>query len=348
MSNNTLRLLNNPSHISSDELKADLLQWGENHSSLLKILLDSYCIVDLQGNIVACNIAFETLVEQSQRKILKTPQFNHFLITETTPEKWESVFTSGENWYRDDEVSASIKSKSQAEPKQKKLILAAIPIFSGTPSRLGTLVTIRDVTDESNVQNERIQSINKSNTDGLTQLCNKVFTEGWLVKQIELAHRNPSPISILMSDVDHFKKVNDTYGHQAGDFVLQTVARLLQEDIRKGDVAGRFGGEEFIVVMSNTPLEGAWVVAERFREKLKNLRVEFQGKVIPLTISIGTSTLSEFKSVANRSSEEISKMLIAQCDQALYHAKHTGRNRTCQFETLPAEKKTDPKESKES
>lgn len=346
MSNNTLRLLNNPIEVSPETTKAWLAEWESEHSELLQILLDAYCIVDLTGNIVQCNTAFETLVEQSQRKILKNPQFNHFLQSETTPEHWEQTFASGQTRFRDDEVSALVKVKNQETPKNKKLILAAVPIFSKTRERAGSLVTIRDVTDESNVQRDRIQSINKSNTDGLTQLCNKKFIEEWLTRQLEVAKRQKSEVSIMMGDVDHFKKVNDTYGHQAGDHVLRTVASCLENSVRKGDVAGRFGGEEFIVVMTNTDKAGALLVAERFRQLIEKSRVEFDGKVIPLTISLGTATFSIATEPGEFSGEADDKVLISRADLALYEAKHSGRNRTCQFETISNEKKTDQPKSK--
>ena len=344
MSNNTLRLVNNPTALSNEECKTQLLQWATEHSILLSIFLDAFCIVDLNGDIIDCNVAFETLTEQSQRKIFKNPHFNFFLHSETTPQNWEKAFSQGLTRFRDDEVSASVKVKMQIEPKLKKLILSAVPIFSKEEQRLGTLVTIRDVTDESNVQTERINSINKSNTDGLTQLSNKSFTEAWLIKQLEVSRRSKGELSILMADVDHFKKVNDTYGHQAGDHVLRVVAKLLDEEIRKGDLAGRFGGEEFIVVMSNTNQVGALVVAERFRQRIQNTKVEFEGKVIPLTISLGTATFIKPEITAPWTGESAAHSLVSQCDLALYEAKHSGRNRTCQFETLPKTKETDPKD----
>jgi diguanylate cyclase (GGDEF)-like protein len=345
MSNNTLRLLNNNPAQEQENLTALLEDWHTQHEPLLHILLDAYCVLDLKGNVVKCNVAFETLLEQSERRILKNPHFNFFLKSETTPESWEKVFSFGQNWFRDDEVAAEIKIKNQTEPKIKKLIVAAIPIFSSGPQRIGTLVTLRNVTDESNVQNERIESINRSNTDGLTQLCNKVFTTEWLKRQLELARRTQSPLSIMMGDVDHFKKVNDTYGHQAGDHVLQTVARLLQESIRKGDVAGRFGGEEFILIMPHTNQAGALTVAERFRKLIEGVRIEFEGKIIPLTISLGTSTFLAPAEKETPLAEDTDKNLISQCDLALYEAKHSGRNRTRQFENFPKEKVTDPKKS---
>ena len=345
MSNNTLRLLNNKPNLEEENFGPLLEDWHTLHEPLLHILLDAYCVVDLKGNVVKCNIAFESLLEQSQRRIFKNPHFNFFIHSATTPESWEKVFSEGQNWFRDDEVAIEIKIKGEVASKMKKLIVAAVPVFSAESQRLGTLVTLRDVTDESNVQNERIESINRSNTDGLTQLCNKVFSEKWLRRQLELVRKIQSPLSIMMGDVDHFKKVNDTYGHQAGDHVLKTVARLLQESIRKGDVAGRFGGEEFILIMPDTSQTGALIVAERFRKLIENAKVEFEGKVIPLTISLGTSTFLVPEKTENPLAEITDKALISQCDLALYEAKHSGRNRTCQFENLPKEKVTDPKKS---
>lgn len=339
MSNNTLRLLSNVEENNTPNFQALLEEWNLEHSYFLKILLDSYCIVDLNNNLVSWNYAYEDLVEQSYKKIQKNPGFNHFFQTEVGPARWEKCFSEGKISFREDQFSVTIKTPT--EEKIKSLILAAVPIHSNQGDRIGTLVTIRNVTDEHNIQTERIDSIYKSNIDGLTQLYNKMFCQEWLKRQLEVAQRHKFPLSVILGDVDHFKQVNDKYGHQAGDHALKTVAAILQQETRESDVAGRFGGEEFIVVMFNTKQDGALTAAERIRERIAKTQVEYGGKPIPLSISIGTATFLA-QDNPNFNSDRASTEIIAKSDKALYSAKASGRNRTCQFEILSQTKETAP------
>jgi len=123
-----------------------------------------------------------------------------------------------------------------------------------------------------------------------------------------------------MMDLDHFKNVNDTYGHPAGDLVLSRVGKMLDKCIRLGDYSCRYGGEEFSVVLPNTSLEKARAVCERFREMVAGYSFKFHSHDIRLTISIG---IANFKGLSNQSAEE----MVAVADNALYKAKHSGRNR---------------------
>jgi diguanylate cyclase (GGDEF)-like protein len=126
-------------------------------------------------------------------------------------------------------------------------------------------------------------------------------------------------LSLVMLDIDHFKHVNDTYGHQAGDKVIEQLAQLLREHARESDVAGRYGGEEFGVVLSDTDQAGARIFAERLRQAVEQLLVQYNSQDIRFTISLGVADLS---APANDHAE-----LIARADQALYTSKKTGRNR---------------------
>ena len=122
----------------------------------------------------------------------------------------------------------------------------------------------------------------------------------------------------MMLDIDHFKKINDTYGHLAGDFVLKEIAKIIKDSIRKSDICGRFGGEEFVIVLPNTKLSGAMKLAERIRETIQNHTFDFNGKKINVTVSIGITSVG-----VNDSYES----LISRADEALYEAKEKGRNR---------------------
>lgn len=341
MSNNTSPLQNNPTEKDAIELKAQLEKWADDHASLLEVLLDAYCVVDLANNIVATNTAFTVLVGESERKIRKNPQFNNFLKTEFCPSQCPTIqVVTSERFIRLDEVTGSTKTN----PKLK-LTISGVPIYSPERTLLGCLLNIRDVTAESSLQNKYDEKKSDSVTDGLTRLFNKVFTEEALKKSLKSAQRMGTPCSVMMGDVDHFKHVNDNFGHQAGDYVLATVAQLMKGETRESDIAGRFGGEEFIVILTHTDQAGAYVFAERFRKRLESTQVLFEGKHIPLTISLGTSTFIP-PEIGNFDSEVVAKRMVAQCDNALYAAKDSGRNRTIQFENIEKNKETEIKTKK--
>jgi len=154
--------------------------------------------------------------------------------------------------------------------------------------------------------------------DPLTGCVNKKEIEYLLEEFLKNYLRYNTPLSVLMLDIDFFKKVNDTYGHLAGDFVLKKVSSIIRNLIRESDVCGRFGGEEFIILAPNTKLSGALRLAERIRETIKNKEFEFENKKIKVSISIGITSASKNDSIYS---------LIERADAALYDAKHKGRNR---------------------
>ena len=151
--------------------------------------------------------------------------------------------------------------------------------------------------------------------DGLTGLGNRSFFDRRLVAERSLARRYERPLSIIMIDVDDFKAVNDVHGHQGGDVVLRDLARLLMGGCRGEDAACRFGGDEFLLVLPNTPLEGARVVAERMRLSIANHEFSHRGLLIRITCSFGVSTLTDDDAAT-----------LMDVDQAMYKAKQSGRN----------------------
>ena len=160
---------------------------------------------------------------------------------------------------------------------------------------------------------------NEAMRDGLTGCYNKKSIENFLEKLLQnyIRYRD-QPLSIVLFDIDFFKKVNDTYGHLAGDFILKEVAALTKKELRKSDLCGRFGGEEFLIILPHTKAPGALRFAERLREKIQNHSFIYQGRKIPITISLGVTTAGPTDSVIS---------LIDRADQALYQAKTRGRNR---------------------
>lgn len=154
--------------------------------------------------------------------------------------------------------------------------------------------------------------------DPLTGTGNRVAMDQTLQREIEMARRHMQPLSLLMLDIDHFKRVNDSHGHSAGDEVLKAVAASIKSQLRNVDMVFRFGGEEFLILLSNTPREAAAMVGERLRFAAQAQEYLADGQVIDLTVSLGCSTLLPGESAES---------LLRRADSALYVAKREGRNR---------------------
>ncbi|MBV8166602.1 MAG: diguanylate cyclase, partial [Alphaproteobacteria bacterium] len=164
------------------------------------------------------------------------------------------------------------------------------------------------------------QSIALASTDPLTGVHNRRYLDTHLDQLLQRARANNKPLSVAFCDIDHFKKLNDTYGHAAGDEVLVEFTRRLTRNLRSFDLVARIGGEEFVVVMPDTPPERARRIGERLRQKVEVEPFTVSGaEPIAVTISVGVTT--------SRASDELGIELIKRADEAMYQAKHAGRNR---------------------
>ena len=160
--------------------------------------------------------------------------------------------------------------------------------------------------------------------DGLTQLFNRRYFEESIPAEFAKAKRSGQPLSMILLDIDHFKRINDTYGHLAGDYALRTFASTIQQQIRESDIACRYGGEEFVVAMPNMPLEEACNRADSIRRAFKNTSLEFEGRRFSATVSIGVGTIPDASGVHMLDHPD---HLLQKVDQALYRAKEKGRDR---------------------
>ena len=158
-----------------------------------------------------------------------------------------------------------------------------------------------------------------STVDGLTQIFNKRYFIETLERELSRARRYDRPLALMMFDIDHFKKCNDTYGHRAGDHVLRHMADLVRQRARKVDVIARYGGEEFAVVLPEIDLAGAAQFGESLRKMVEDEEFVFEGRRIPLAVSVGVADLDP----AIASADD----LIKKADARLYRAKQNGRNR---------------------
>ena len=188
-------------------------------------------------------------------------------------------------------------------------------------------VTISDVTHVSIVQREREEAVAKlqeyADRDGLTGIANRRFFEARLRDEYTRWQRYGGDMSVLLFDLDHFKKINDQFGHGVGDTVLREMAQRVAQVVRVQDTFGRFGGEEFALLLPCTPLEDAMLVAEKIRHTIGDAPVDVQGVSVPVTASVGGA--------AARVGVPNYDVLINEADAALYSAKRQGRNRSVAF-----------------
>ena len=157
--------------------------------------------------------------------------------------------------------------------------------------------------------------------DGLTEVANRRRLEEFLDRELAGAQRHGRALSVAVIDADHFKNVNDKYGHIAGDFVLRKLASVIQGIIRRDELLARYGGEEFVVVMPSTSLDQGAMLGEKIRALVESTAFEFEDRHIPVTVSVGVATLRE--------SVQTVDSFIHLADEALYQAKEDGRNRVC-------------------
>lgn len=189
------------------------------------------------------------------------------------------------------------------------------PLRSAVNSISGLFLIVQDVTELATYEQKLVEMNTK---DALTGIYNRRFLETRLKEECERQRRYSRSLSLIMIDIDFFKKVNDTYGHQAGDLILQSVAAKAASVIRKTDFIARYGGEEFCCLLPETGAQAAETVAENLRIHIEDLENSFEDNMIKVTISLGISTFVE---------DDAPDTLLKRADDALYQAKHSGRNR---------------------
>ncbi len=213
------------------------------------------------------------------------------------------------------------------------------PAFSQEDMRFVETLAASMMTIIKNYQLYQLQK-QLATTDGMTGLYNHRYFQDALGREISRSRRYGAPVSIVYMDIDHFKIFNDTYGHQVGDEVLKIVSRTIRRNLRDSDVACRYGGEELVAILPDTPLEGAMAAAEKIRQGIESLLLPVNGKSVRITISSG---VSEFP--RNASDKQ---SLIEAADGALYVAKEGGRNQTVASTVDPSVKKAEEEEQAEA
>ncbi|MBF0163474.1 MAG: diguanylate cyclase [Magnetococcales bacterium] len=258
-------------------------------------------VTDEAGDVVLVNPAAERLLgksaEQIQRegffKVVDDPEFVERFVADEGVDMPETLVYN-----------------------QHVLQFYASTIHDRSGGTMGSAALLRDVTEEKKLE-EKLR--NQSITDQMTGLFNRRHAEENLQAEMQRFQRTGHGFAVALLDVDHFKRFNDEHGHDQGDRVLQSVARIIHLHYRQIDVCCRFGGEEFCIIMPGTSLSGALLAAQRLREGIEEMRVDG----LKVTVSIGVAVCDRLV----RSQEE----LIKRADQALYAAKHLGRNRVVEW-----------------
>lgn len=243
---------------------------------------------------------------------------------------------------RSDKADVSLNEENVSRQHAKILVRRNEVIIQDLESTNGTFVNTKKVPTEvlkdgdliligntilkfisgSNVESLYHREIYRLATlDGLTQIFNKAYLLERLNEEFSRSRRYGRELTMMMFDFDHFKKINDQYGHPAGDLILRQTAGLIMKNLRKEDVFGRYGGEEFAVIFPETPKEVAVKLAEKFRQLVEREIYNHEGQIIKVTLSVGIASTSK----QIKDDTELLKL----ADEALYRAKREGRNRVC-------------------
>jgi diguanylate cyclase len=222
------------------------------------------------------------------------------------------------------EALGEVSSQVQASGDPQAIIERLVTELSNATARATALeLNFEASTQElDKIRNSLKEAEQRSNTDALTGLANRRSLDDFLRSTQIVAMEKGEPLSVLLIDIDHFKKFNDSYGHQVGDQVLRLVAKVLQENVRDQDLAARYGGEELFAVLPGVNLDVCAAIAERIRGRISDARLTRRTtgqEISSVTVSIG---------VAQFRLAESAETMIERCDRALYQAKRSGRNRT--------------------
>lgn len=290
--------------------------------------------------LIANKRKFDSVVNRDLYVTYVKPQ-SDLALTEDFPEQVHAVIASAQEFLATAisdnrsqmESLGEVKSECQAAADPRPIIEKLLKELSNATSRSSALEAnfLRTTKDLDQIKDSLKLAEEHSNTDPLTGLANRRSLEAFLRTAQITAMEAGTPLSVLMIDIDHFKKFNDSYGHQVGDQVLRLVARVLQESVRECDLAARYGGEELIAVLPGAALDTGVEVAERIRSRISEARLTRRAtgeELSSITISVG---------VAQFRMAESAEGMIERCDRALYQAKRSGRNCTVRESSVDEE-----------
>lgn len=219
-----------------------------------------------------------------------------------------------------------VEIELQVDEAVRHFSVSVTKLYSSRHKYLGVILLLYDITKDKVLLHKLHQM---ATVDDLTKVYSRRYFMEVCLQELRWMSRKGGYFSFLLIDIDHFKQVNDTYGHNAGDLVLQNVAEGFRSLLRKSDIIGRYGGEEFTVLLPETDLHGAKMFSERVRAEIENRATRCDGTDIRVTVSVGISGACFIQGMADSDVEKILASLLQNADQALYTAKEEGRNRVC-------------------
>jgi len=288
-------------------------------NTIFDSIRDPFCIIDSNYTIIRANEAYAQLKDRSMEELVDRTCYQ---ALEGKGEVCDGCV-----------IRKTFQSKDPCA-KEKKIMLKSgetmwveiftYPILDETGVISHVIEYTRDVTDRKKSDEDRRRLIERleflSMTDGLTGLLNRRALTEQLEYEIDRARRYGSELSVILCDLDNLKEINDKHGHLSGDTTLQLLSATLRSSLRNVDIAGRYGGDEFLVVVPQTSAAGALSIAEKIRHAAKRTEVLLEGgKLAAISVSIGVAALGPLP--------EGMDGLVSRVDAALYHSKNTGRNK---------------------
>jgi two-component system, cell cycle response regulator len=270
---------------------------------------DRHLLVRVRG----AELGRVTLLSPERMRVGRSQDCELWLSDDGVSRKHASLIREGNHYVVEDEGSANGTFIGGVKITRHEL-------HDGDVIQFGPQAVFRySLSDESQEALLR-QLYDASVTDALTGAHNREHFDTQLRAELSYARRHNTDVSLVIFDADHFKKVNDNYGHQVGDAVLIQIAKVVRGTVRGEDVFARYGGEEFALVLRGIDIDGCGAVAERLRERIAALKIQTERGVLSVTVSAGCSSLSTCE-------DKTPEGLIASADRRLYGAKHAGRNR---------------------
>jgi diguanylate cyclase (GGDEF)-like protein/PAS domain S-box-containing protein len=290
-----------------------------DHAAYLGVMLDSIptpvFVKNVAGQVIDCNLAFAQFCHAEKEHIINNPDFiNPVEQDREAAELIESRLLSGASKTLSCEVNVAQTDGSVSHVMVTRKIFSA----GGLGRRSGILGIVVDLTERKQLEDElRVLA----ETDPLTTASNRRYFMAMSETEFARWRRYQRPFSVMLLDIDHFKKINDTYGHASGDEALKKLVATCREVVRKTDTIARMGGEEFCLMLPETGIDGAALLAERLREAVAQIVTPIEGGTFSFTASIGVSQVLP----DDHNIEDV----LYRADLLLYEAKNSGRNRVC-------------------
>lgn len=282
-------------------------------------IIDPFMILDRDFRIVKVNNAYAALKNRTVAELINKTCYR---VLEGRDRTCGGCVI--EKTIKTGDPSVKVKKTTLRDGKEIWLELYTYPIYDENSQITHVIEYTRDITDKKRAEEQRKRMIEEleriSRTDSLTGLFNRRALLELLEYNLKRSHRYKTPLSVVLSDIDRFKSINDQYGHPTGDEIIKKVGRLIKDTLRASDLMGRYGGDEFLLILSDTALEGAMELSERIRRVVE--KTDFvinEDLVLRITISLGVIDCSDMTDV-----DEIIRLV----DNALYASKKAGRNRS--------------------